>query len=143
MPEASYYILPDDTEHKRYLFACKLVEKAYRMKQFCYIYTDGFDQSRKIDDMLWVFRAGSFIPHQLYDDKSPNFEQMVLIGSVSPPQKWRKLIVNLSSRIPEFSPVNERIVEIVNNNPQIKQAGRVRYKQYDQAGFNLSTHHIN
>ncbi|MEO1899407.1 MAG: DNA polymerase III subunit chi, partial [Methylococcales bacterium] len=83
---------------------------------------------------------GSFIPHQILEEKPPAFEQSILIGTRSAPDKWQNIIVNLSSHFPENISQVDRILEILDNNEEIKQAGRVRYKQYQQAGLNISTH---
>ncbi|WP_262965721.1 DNA polymerase III subunit chi [Methylobacter psychrophilus] len=71
MAEVSFYILPSQSIQERDEFACKLIEKAYRSGCFCYVLTDNTEQSQKIDDLLWTFRAGSFIPHQIYTGKLP------------------------------------------------------------------------
>ncbi|TAK61689.1 DNA polymerase III subunit chi [Methylobacter sp.] len=71
MAEVSFYILPSESLHDRHLFACKLIEKAYRSGSFCYVLTDNAEQSQAIDDLLWTFRAGSFIPHQIYTGEPP------------------------------------------------------------------------
>ena len=77
MPEASFYILPSRSLSERYLFACKLIEKAYRSGQFCYVYTDSDRQSEQLDNQLWTFRENSFIPHQIYEDNIPEYEQTI------------------------------------------------------------------
>jgi len=145
MPEASFYILSTDSLSDRFIFACKLIEKAYRSGQFCYVYTDSLQQSQQLDNQLWTFRENSFIPHQIYnepDDKVPDYQQTVLIGTQAAPEKWQKLIFNLSSSYPEQLTKTERILEILDNNENLKQAGRQRFRQYKQDGFEISTHKI-
>ena len=83
MAEVSFYILPSESTQERYEFACKLIEKAYRSGCFCYVLTDNAEQSQKIDDLLWTFRAGSFIPHQIYTGELPTLEKVILIGSLA------------------------------------------------------------
>jgi DNA polymerase-3 subunit chi len=138
--EVSFYILPTESLQDRYLFACKLVEKAYRSGSFCYVLTESAEQSRIIDDLLWTFRAGSFIPHQIYTGEQPELEQVILIGTLTAPEHWQKTLFNLSSRYPETGPNTERILEILDNNEATKEAGRQRYRQYQQAGMTITTH---
>jgi len=142
MPEASFYILQSSSTTERHLLACKLIEKAYRLKQYCYVYTDSYQQSQQIDNQLWTFRAGSFIPHQIYDDNIPDNEKTILIGTQSAPEKWQKLIINLSSKYPADLTHTDRVLEVLDNNEEIKQSGRHRFRQYNQAGFNTTTHKI-
>ncbi|MDO9424811.1 MAG: DNA polymerase III subunit chi [Methylobacter sp.] len=140
MAEVSFYILPTESLDDRYLFACKLIEKAYRSGCFCYALTDSAEQSRIIDDLLWTFRAGSFIPHQIYTGEQPDTEQVILIGSLDAPEHWQKILFNLSSRYPDFGAQTERIIEILDNSETTKEAGRNRYRRYQQSGIKITTH---
>ena len=135
MAEISFYILPTQSQHERLLFACKLIEKAYRSGCFCYVLTDTAGQSQQIDNLLWTFRAGSFIPHQLYTGDIPATEQ-VLIGSLPAPAQWQKTVINLSSQCANA----ERVLEILDNSEATKAVGRERYRHYKEAGHNLTTH---
>jgi DNA polymerase III subunit chi len=139
MAEVSFYILPSESLQERYLFACKLIEKAYRSGHFCYVLTDSAEQSLIIDDLLWTFRAGSFIPHQIYTGELPNIEKVILIGSLDPPEKWQKTLLNLSSHYPDVGSQTERILEILDDSQTTKEAGRNRYRQYQQSGMKITT----
>jgi DNA polymerase-3 subunit chi len=140
VPEINFYVLPTESTQERYLFACKLIEKAYRSGVFAYILTDSLEQSQLIDDLLWTFRAGSFIPHQVYTDELPVIENTVLIGSNNPPEHWQKTVINLSSQCPQGFQQAERILEILDNSEETKTWGRQRYRQYQQAGIEITTH---
>ncbi|TRW97126.1 DNA polymerase III subunit chi [Candidatus Methylobacter oryzae] len=140
MVEVSFYILPSESLQDRHLFACKLIEKAYRSGSFCYVLTDSDEQSRILDDLLWTFRAGSFIPHQTYIGEPPDIEKTVLIGSLDAPGDWQKVVFNLSSRYPNIGPQTGRILEILDNSETTKEAGRKRYRQYQQSGVKITTY---
>jgi DNA polymerase III subunit chi len=140
VPEISFYVLPTESTQERYLFACKLIEKAYRSGSFAYVLTDSLEQSQLIDDLLWTFRAGSFIPHQVYTGELPTVENAVLIGSNHPPEHWLKTLINLSSQCPQDFQQAERILEILDNSQETKAWGRNRYRQYQQAGIEIATH---
>lgn len=142
MLEVSFYILQTRSISERNLLACKLIEKAYRLEQYCYVYTDSYQQSQQLDNQLWTFRVGSFIPHQIYEDKKPDFEKTILIGDQSAPEKWQKLIINLSTKYPDDLTHTDRVLEVLDNNETIKQAGRHRFRQYSQAGYKTTTHKI-
>ncbi|MDO9268379.1 MAG: DNA polymerase III subunit chi [Methylobacter sp.] len=140
MAEVSFYILPSESLQDRYFFACKLIEKAYRSGSFCYVLTDSAEQSQIIDDLLWTFRPGSFIPHQIYTGELPELEKVILIGSLNAPEHWQKVLFNLSSRYPAVGSQTERILEILDNSETTKEAGRNRYRQYQQSGMTVTTH---
>lgn len=140
MPEISFYVLPTESSQERHLFACKLIEKAYRSGSFAYVLTDSLEQSQLIDNLLWTFRAGSFIPHQIYMGEMPTIEDVVLIGSSNPPEHWQNTVINLSSQCPQGFQNAERILEILDNSEETKTIGRNRYRQYQQAGIEIATH---
>ena len=142
MTEVSFYLLSSDLLQERYLFACKLIEKAYRNGQFCYILTDNDEQSRLLDDLLWTFRAGSFIPHQIYTAQTPSADKVILIGSINAPKHSQELLFNLSSKYPENISKTKRILEILDNCEVTKVAARSRYRQYQQAGLIVKTYNI-
>ncbi|NOT13789.1 MAG: DNA polymerase III subunit chi [Methylococcaceae bacterium] len=142
MPEVSFYVLPSQSAQERYLFACKLIEKAYRSGHFCYVLTDTPEQSQIMDDLLWTFRAGSFIPHQIYTGVEPDYENTILIGSRSAPENWQKTLINLAAQCPHDFQQADRILEILDNNEEIKAVGRDRYRRYQQSGIKINTHKI-
>lgn len=135
MADISFYILPSESQQERLLFACRLIEKAYHSGCFCYVLTDTDAQSQHLDNLLWTFRAGSFIPHQIFTGAIPVIEQ-VLIGRHAPPEQWQKNVLNLSSCCVEA----QRVLEILDNSETTKSIARQRYQHYKQAGHQLTTH---
>ncbi|MGR9114837.1 MAG: DNA polymerase III subunit chi [Gammaproteobacteria bacterium] len=142
MPEVSFYILPTQTEQERLHFACKLAEKAYRNGQFCYILTGDQQQCKTVDDLLWTFRPGSFVPHQIYIGSATSVVEKVLIGTLPAPQNWQKVVINLSADCPDQFKGYERILEILDSDETIKAKGRKRYKRYQQEGLPITTHKL-
>lgn len=140
MPEITFYVLNSESIYDRYLFACKLIEKAYNSGKFCYVLLDSFEQCQRLDDMLWTFRAGSFIPHQLFTGGEPEIKTQVLIGVENAPVNWQNVIFNLSSSLPQNWQNATRVLEILDNNETTKAAGRERYRAYKNAGIEITTH---
>ncbi|MDD2864362.1 MAG: DNA polymerase III subunit chi [Methylococcales bacterium] len=142
MPEVTFYVLNSESIYDRYLFACKLIEKAYNSGKFCYVLLDSIEQCQRLDDMLWTFRAGSFIPHQLFTGVVPEITKQVLIGTANAPELWKNVVFNLSSHMPQEWQQMQRVLEILDNNEMTKAAGRERYRSYKQAGIEIVTHKI-
>lgn len=142
MVEVSFYILSSTGMQERYRFACKLIEKAYRSGSFCYVQTDSQAHSHTLDELLWTFRPNSFIPHQIYQGETPQFPNTVLIGDQAAPLQWQKTILNLGSNPPVDLSNTEKVLEILDNDEQIKAIGRQRFRYYKQMGIEPITHHI-
>jgi len=142
MPKISFYLLPTASPEQRLLFACKLLEKAFRSRQACYVLMDSEKQSEMLDQMLWTFRAGSFIPHQIYDGTPPHPANAVVIGTMPAPKGWRQVLVNLSSKPPETLDAHEKILEILDDDGSTKDLGRQRYRFYQKSELDITTHKL-
>ena len=142
MPDVTFYVLASESEQQRLLFVCRLIEKAYRSGSFCYVLTDTDEQAQRLDDLLWTFRPGSFIPHQKYAGTLPELKNVILIGTLEPPEAWRKVIINLSANGPENMDQAGRILEVLDANEEIKARGRRRYRYYQQLGIQTTTHNL-
>ncbi len=139
-PDILFYVLASSSQHERQDFACKLIEKIYRSGKFCYVLTDNAEQAAQMNTLLWTFRAGSFVPHQLFQDQLPAYPNTILIGGKPIPENWQKVVVNLSTQFPDTLTSAESILEILDNSETSKQAGRERYRHYLQAGLPITTH---
>jgi DNA polymerase-3 subunit chi len=122
-------------------FACQLVEKAWKKGHRLYLHMDSLAHAQKMDALLWTFRKLSFIPHGLLDAKT---NQAVSLGypqcTLTPQQA--DICINLAHDVPLFFADFNRILEIVSDDESCKQAGRVRYRFYQQQPFTLATHII-
>lgn len=141
MTRVSFYILKGSEAHDRQVFACRLIEKAYKQGQHIYIHTDNLEQAEQINQILWSFRGDSFIPHQMIDE-SEETHCPVLIGHNSKPSRLMNLLINLGSQQPIFFSQFERVAEFINDDKQLKISGRERYRFYQQRGYELTTHKI-
>ena len=142
MTRIDFYILDTADEQSRRVTACKLVEKALRQGHRIFIQTASEDETKMLDDLLWTFRQGSFVPHapaglEADEDASP-----VLIGHAVPPSGMDDVLVNLSGEVPEEYQRFGRLAEVVDQNEARRQAGRVRYKAYKDAGYVPETHRL-
>ena len=140
--EVVFYVLRSHSPQQRQDFACKLIEKVYRSGFFCYVLTESEQQAEQLDKLLWTFRAGSFIPHQRYSGILPEYSQTILIGGELVPEGWQQVILNLSSVFPPLLGESQRILEILDDMEASRQAGRERYRLYQQHGCRITTHKL-
>ena len=137
-----FYILQG--EQRREMLACRLCEKAYQQGHKVFIHTDSVRQAQELDTLLWTFREGSFLPHRLINqarqDAVPPAVQISWTGMGDP--EGYPVLLNLASEVPFFFRKFERIVEIVNQNTEIKSAGRQRFAFYREQGCNLHHHDL-
>lgn len=137
MTRISFYILNGNSPDQRQAIACRLAEKAYLEGHQVFIHTGSAQHSTQIDAALWSFRPDSFVPHALLD--ADDNDSPVLIGHEKAPPRLMDIMINLSDQQPLFFSQFERVLEIIDDNEQVKQAGRERYRFYRQRGYELDT----
>jgi DNA polymerase-3 subunit chi len=123
------------------LLACRLAEKAYRLGHRVCVQTESAIQTRIMDDLLWTFRPGSFVPHAI-DSGSANPTPPVVLGHDSLPQCGHDVLINLSPEVLADYERFERIIELVDDDEAVRQAGRRRYRYYQDNGHPLATHKL-
>jgi DNA polymerase-3 subunit chi len=142
MTKVDFYILEQPPGEARARFACRLAEKVWQQGNRVYIHTDGAEQSRRLDELLWTFRAGSFVPHSLDEDASADTTP-IHIGHGSEPQHHDQVLINLAAEVPLFFSRFERVAEVVDQDEQGRREGRERFRFYRDRGYPLENHAIN
>ncbi len=122
---------------------CKLCEKALAQSMQVLIYTQTSKQAVQLDELLWSYKADSFIAHHYvqtdnetctsefdypvticaYDDEHDNFDFHA------------QLLINLAENPVTFFEKFERIAEMVDKDSLNKEAGRYRYRFYQEKGY--------
>jgi DNA polymerase-3 subunit chi len=141
MPKIDFYILPDADANTRLLFACRLIEKAYKQRHRIYVHTEDKAEAHKLDEMMWTYRDDSFLPHNLYGE-GPEPAPPIQIGINATPEKHRDILINLSQQVPAFYPQFMRVLELIVNETAAQEAGRERYRVYRAQGFEINTHKL-
>jgi len=136
-----FYVLASADAASRLRFACRLTEKAYTLRNRTYAHVDDAARARELDELLWTFRAGSFIPHQV-EPVDPDNQTPVTIGHTPDTDATGDLLINLADAIPSFFDRFGRIAEIIDASEAGRQAGRTRFAFYRDNGFEPNTHKI-
>lgn len=137
-----FYILAASEPASRLQFACRLTEKAYNLQHQVYAHTASAADAQRLDEMLWTFSQGSFVPHQILG--SANEERApVNIGMAEQCKDSGDLLINLTDKTPDFVSNFARVAEIIDGQEESRQAGRERFKRYRQLGLEPVTHNIN
>jgi len=148
MTRVDFYVLPDEDEINRCMLVCKLAEKAFRHGKAVFIHSDDVTLLQQLDEQLWQFRPDSFVPHSLLDNaqtpdsahiaKNTHSDPVQL--STGEPGNDRRVLINLASTVPTFFSRFERALEVVNQAETVRDAGRERYRFYQQRGYPLHHH---
>lgn len=156
VPQVDFYILPDSAPEQRALFACRLIEKIYKLRHCIYVHNNDSQQARMFDELLWRHQAASFIPHELlaandaFENAGENAgsaatvrliwngEAEVDAGTVTA----GAVLINLADSVPALFDRFARVSEIVVQTPEILAATRTAWRYYQQRGCALERHDL-
>ncbi|MDF1758225.1 MAG: DNA polymerase III subunit chi [Legionellaceae bacterium] len=140
--QIDFYILDKDTPSALELFACRIIEKAYKRGHKVFVFCENMHATHTVDELLWTYKADSFIPHNIQGE-GPEPPPMVQIGHSDEPRGFNDILLNLSHEIPRFYKKFSRVIEIVENTESAKEISRNHFREYKKQGYKLQTHNIN
>jgi DNA polymerase III subunit chi len=140
-PRVDFYILSDAAAEGSLRLACRLAEKAYAAGHRVHIHTDSQDQARRLDALLWTFRAGSFLPHSLLSEGAAE-DYAIRVGWDPADVPSGDVLVTLAGAIPPFYEQFGRVVEVVGASEAERLAARGRYRAYRDRGHTPHSHHL-
>lgn len=141
MARVDFYVLQRADERSRHLLACRLAEKAYRLDHTVYLHTMTRAAAVQLDELLWTFRDGSFVPHALAEE-SDTAPSPVTIGCDADVGEARDLLINLCDEIPAFADGFGRVAEVVTSDDECRRLSRKRFVEYRDKGHSIQTHNI-
>jgi DNA polymerase III subunit chi len=133
-----FYVLQDVDLAAARRFACRLAAKAVSTGQRVHIHTGAPDQAAELDELLWHYPEGRFLPHGREDDQIAG--RAPLVVGWSAPEQPAGVLINLAVDVPTFFGRFDRVAEIVVD--ANRDAGRQRYRFYRDRGFPLHDHRL-
>lgn len=142
MSQVDFYVLKASGEVNRQRFACRLAEKAYRLNNTVHIQVADQQSAARLDELLWTFRDGSFVPHEVLDHAAGKPVSPVTISSDAMPSVHCDLLINLSNSVPEAAAAFVRVAEIVTSDDESKKRSRQHFVEYRNNGHQLDSHNL-
>ena len=142
MARVDFYILNQAGQHSRQSFACRLAEKAYRLENTVHIHVGSRGDAERLNELLWTFRDGSFVPHHLLAAGAAAQPTPGTIGCDEDQIEPGDLLINLCDVIPACAKAFPRVAELVTSDDDCKQLSRRRFAAYRDQGHSLETHNL-
>ena len=142
MARVDFYVVAGSGDPARRQFACRLAEKAYRLKNTVYIEVNDAATAQVMDELLWTFRDGSFVPHDRLSPAAGDSAAPITIGFDSDDSLRADLVINLTNHVPRSMNTSKRIAEIVTSDDDGKVYSRQKFAAYRKDGHTLETHKI-
>ena len=139
MTRVGFYVVQAQAQDERLRVAARLADKAFQRGHRIFINAAGEAQARELDELLWSFRPGSFLPHALLGEADAD---TIAIGWGQEPDGHRDLLINLQLDVPAFFSRFERVAEVVTQDPDSLEALRNSYRFYRERGYELAQHRL-
>jgi len=137
----------------RLRMACQVVRKRFLAGQRLVVYCRDGSRLAAFDRMLWAFDDTSFVPHVLAN--APLAPETPVVLTAGDPQQAAQAarpadggdqplpwLLNLDNECPPGFDAFERLLEIVSDDPDDKQAARQRWRVYLNAGHTPQSHDL-
>lgn len=140
MARIDFYVLGSAADEARWQFACRLTEKAYRLGHTVHLLTADRARAEMLDELLWTWRDGSFVPHVLSADAQAEPAPVTIGYDAASCSNRCDLLINLSDDQPANIEAFPRVAEIVTSDDDVRRQGRKRFASYRAQGHTLDTH---
>lgn len=137
-----FYLTPATGDAARERLACRLAEKGYQRGLRVFIAVGDPQAAARVDDLLWTFQQGGFVPHALQSATGDDSLHPVLIGVAQAPESHRDVLIVLREDVPDDFRRFGRVVEVVSGDPAERSRARARFRYYREQGANPGTHEI-
>jgi DNA polymerase-3 subunit chi len=123
-------------------YACRLLRKAYRSGAWVAVHGEAAMLDR-LDQALWTFEALEFVPHVMLprdggDAGRLALSPIVLVKDAATAPAACRIGVTLAGHpVPEVGGF-DRLIAIVGLDPEHREAGRQRWREYERAGHAVS-----
>jgi len=141
-PRVDFYVSADAGEPARLRLACRIAEKAYLSRQKVVVLFDDPAVLPRFDDLLWTFGDGSFVPHDTVTAEGANCAAPVALTTGALPADHADILLNLGGTVPPSFEKFARVAEFLDARPEVRAAGRERFKVYRGKAIEPQTHNI-
>ena len=141
-PKVCFYPLRQGNTQEFLVFACRLVDKASQLGHRVHLLVRDENQLNQLDELLWQFRADSFIPHQRLSEDQEAIDTLVTLGTETRLPKARDVLINLAGTVWDQHQQFPDIREIIPASEEERVLGRQRYRFYQEQGYAVETRQI-
>jgi DNA polymerase-3 subunit chi len=141
-PRVDFYVSEAAGADARLRLACRVAEKAYLAKQTVVVLFDDAALLPKFDEMLWTFGDGTFVPHDTVTAEGVRCESPVALTTGPLPAGEADVLLNLGATVPHHFEKFARVAEFLDGRPEVRAAGRERFKIYRGKSLDPQTHNV-
>lgn len=138
MTEISFHFnVPD-----KMAYACRLLRKAVNAGATVEVSADSTTLAQ-LDLALWTFAPLDFVPHcRAGGDPLNVAASPILLGHDESPGEYRQILLNMGYELATGFERYRKLIELVTNDDEDRQAARARWKHYASRGYAITRHDL-
>lgn len=138
MPATKIVFIETRSDEKRNLL-CKWVEHFYEAGRKIQVSVDSTMAAQHLDQLLWTFSQGSFIPHKIIsiNTSQPILEPVAIAVGEIKLQNFDVLIVDASIHLDSMANFDLVVHFILMDDPEKRQESRLLWQAAKEQGFQL------
>lgn len=134
--QINFYILSENRQLTT--FVCQLVQTILNKTDEKILILTNSQDLTNLDNLLWSFEPSSFIPHEIINSQTPTNVTSPVVLTDNPIFLTNYPIVINLSPMPLANFQGNKLLEIIDNHPQIIEQGREKYRHYQQVFTNVA-----
>jgi DNA polymerase-3 subunit chi len=141
-----FYTLAENSRTLRMKAACQLVERSFLAGERVLVWLQDPAALSAFDDLLWTFGDRAFVPHEaLAADPASSEAPVQLFAGASLPATAKGAFTTLVALRDEASGDAmsfDHVVEVIDAEPAVRNAGRARFRFYREHGATPNHHEL-
>ena len=137
--QVDFYVLEASAPSARHL-ACRLCLKAWEEGHRISVLTNGEEDARSVDELMWEFPEGRFLPHEVGTKNAG--APVAIVSAPDALTDDRDVVINLSAQ-PVSDPNRfRRLLEIVPADERLRESSRSKFREYRDLGLAPKHHRL-
>lgn len=137
--QVDFYVIAEGAPSAGHL-ACRLSLRAWEQGHRVSVLATGEDDARRLDQLMWDFPAGRFLPHECGPADAGAAVAIVCEPDALPAD--RDVVINLTAEpVPEPGRFR-RLLEIVPADAQLRESSRTKFRTYRSLGLEPNHHEM-
>ena len=146
MKQVDFYLIENRINHAGLKLASRLAKKLQGLEQSTIMVVENAETLARLDETLWTFSDTSFVAHdRISGSARARCKTHLALTTELENQLMEQhydVLVNLSAAVPGCCHHFARIADIVEVDEDARVAGRNRFRQYRDEGFEIKTHSL-
>lgn len=135
--QVDFYVLAVSAPSAGHL-ACRLSLRAWEEGHRVSVLTATEDDARQLNELMWDFPTGRFLPHELGPACDAAPVAIVFTPNLIPPD--REVVVNLCAEAVPDPARFRRLLEIVPADAGMRESSRAKFRAYRSLGLSPNHH---